>query len=202
MRTFFVCAALIAAIPAGARAQTVALTESQVVAQLGADSARARVAKGQCTIQKRQIQCQAQAGDGEEWDISMVGRFQHDTCDPGQKAVDGSGADDERHECDGIDICPADCTHASRAFLYGASGATVIRHRPSVLRRRRATRSDANVDLQNGKSAVAPTVRTTSTRASSPVTTTASIRIRPELGPSGTTIEWRRMKSEIGRAHV
>lgn len=33
---------------------------------------RARVAKGQCTIQKRQIQCQAQAGDGEEWRASSA----------------------------------------------------------------------------------------------------------------------------------
>jgi outer membrane protein, heavy metal efflux system len=45
MRTLLVCAAFTAAVmPASARAQTVALTESQAVAQLGADSARVRAA--------------------------------------------------------------------------------------------------------------------------------------------------------------
>jgi cobalt-zinc-cadmium efflux system outer membrane protein len=45
MRTLLVCAAVTAALmPVSARAQTVALTESQVVAQLGADSPRVRAA--------------------------------------------------------------------------------------------------------------------------------------------------------------
>ena len=46
MRTFLVCAAVTAAVmPASARAQTVALTESQAVAQLGADSPRVQAAR-------------------------------------------------------------------------------------------------------------------------------------------------------------
>ena len=46
MRTFLVCAALTAAvIPASARAQTVALTESQVLAQLGPESPRVQMAR-------------------------------------------------------------------------------------------------------------------------------------------------------------
>ena len=44
MRTLLVCAAFTAVMPVSARAQSVALTESQVVGQLGADSPRVRAA--------------------------------------------------------------------------------------------------------------------------------------------------------------
>jgi outer membrane protein TolC len=46
MRTFLVCAAFAAAlVPASARAQTVTLTEAQVLAQLGVESPRVRAAR-------------------------------------------------------------------------------------------------------------------------------------------------------------
>lgn len=56
MRTLFVCAAFAAAfVPASARAQTVALTESQVVAQLGAGSPRVAAARAAVDVARADV---------------------------------------------------------------------------------------------------------------------------------------------------
>ena len=56
MRTFVVCAVLAAAaLPAGARAQTVALTEAEVLAQLGAGSARVQAARAAIDVTRADV---------------------------------------------------------------------------------------------------------------------------------------------------
>jgi cobalt-zinc-cadmium efflux system outer membrane protein len=56
MRTLLVCAAFTAAVmPVSARAQTVALTESQVVAQLGAESPRVQAARAAVDVARADI---------------------------------------------------------------------------------------------------------------------------------------------------
>jgi len=55
MRTFFVCAALAALLSAGARAQTVALTESQVLAQLGAETPRVLAARAAVDVARADV---------------------------------------------------------------------------------------------------------------------------------------------------
>jgi outer membrane protein, heavy metal efflux system len=56
MRTFVVCAVLAAAaLPAGARAQTVALTEAEVLAQLGAGSARVQAARAAIDVARADV---------------------------------------------------------------------------------------------------------------------------------------------------
>src|SRR5687767_13965059 len=56
MRTFVVCAAFAAAIlPASARAQTVALTESEVLAQLGSESPRVQAARAVVDVARADI---------------------------------------------------------------------------------------------------------------------------------------------------
>jgi cobalt-zinc-cadmium efflux system outer membrane protein len=56
MRTFLVCAALTAAfMPASARAQTVALTEAQALAQLGAESPRVQTARASIDIARADV---------------------------------------------------------------------------------------------------------------------------------------------------
>ena len=56
MRTFVVCAVLAAAaLPAGARAQTVALTEAEVLAQLGVGSARVQAARAAIDVARADV---------------------------------------------------------------------------------------------------------------------------------------------------
>ena len=56
MRTLFVCAALTAALlPVGARAQSVALTEAQVLSQLGAESSRVRAARAGIDVARADV---------------------------------------------------------------------------------------------------------------------------------------------------
>ena len=56
MRTLFVCAALTAAVlPVGARAQSVALTEAQVLSQLGAESSRVRAARAGIDVARADV---------------------------------------------------------------------------------------------------------------------------------------------------
>src|SRR5687768_13214094 len=60
MRTLLVCAAVTAALmPVSARAQTVALTESQVMAQLGADSPRVRAAFAAVDVARADVRAAA-----------------------------------------------------------------------------------------------------------------------------------------------
>ena len=60
MRTFFVCALFVAAVwPADARAQTVALTESAALAQLGSEHPRVRAA--QAGMQRQHEKCRGAA---------------------------------------------------------------------------------------------------------------------------------------------
>ena len=55
MRTFFVCAALAVVLPASARAQTVTLTESEVLAQLGTASPRVLAARAGIDVARADV---------------------------------------------------------------------------------------------------------------------------------------------------
>ena len=55
MRTFFVCAALAVVLPASARAQTVTLTESEVLAQLGTASPRVLAARAGVDVARADV---------------------------------------------------------------------------------------------------------------------------------------------------